>query len=216
MQNDASILSSRIENKKKKKSGRSFNVSIDTNRIVSNDSHVIKKKDDVSKSFSVAELKFLDDFAKSRVCDFAVKKSINLNKILVSFLIITLVFFVVFLGLKNKNLNSELKLSNKNFLENQNEIDKLKMIINESEELKNKADRDFFSNDEDDNNADINNKIIEEKNSDSVVEYTVESGDTLASISKKFYNNLDYKKIAKDNDLRNDNIMVGQKILIYQ
>lgn len=57
------------------------------------------------------------------------------------------------------------------------------------------------------------NEIL--KGQDSYVVYTVQYGDTLSKIAKKY--NTTYQKIAKDNGIKDPNkIYVGQKLKIYQ
>ena len=56
-----------------------------------------------------------------------------------------------------------------------------------------------------------NNQVAEKK----LREYIVQPGDTLSSISKKFYGNSNsYQKIMDQNKLLNDNLVEGQKLII--
>lgn len=147
--------------------------------------------------------------------DFA-SKSRKHNKtrgILYSLILIVCLGTIIFFGYKIRLLNKKIYLMQMAVSEYEMTKQKLESITAENKNMKTMI--------EDLNNREINN--VQSLNQDKTVTakenitraYIVQNGDTLSSISKKFYGNSNlYTKIIEKNKLASENLSEGQKLLI--
>ena len=175
---------------------------------VSDKSVAKKYDDDEASEFSTSKKEidsFFGDMSEAQDFDFGVKNHkkvkvgfgrIFLNSLIIIFSCITVVLLYK-IKVLNKNLKKQLELA---LSENEN----MKKII---EELGNQN-----NNTSQENITQTQNLVVSENN---IKKYIVQRGDTLSSISQKFYGNKNsYNKIIDTNHLSSENLSEGQELII--
>ncbi len=161
---------------------------------------------------------FFDDMSESQDFDFGVKNhkkvKISFGKIFLNSLIIIFLCITVVLLYKIKVLNKNIDLMALEISENKNIKKQLEIALSENENMKKIIEElgNQNNNTSQENIAQTQNLIAAENN---IKKYIVQRGDTLSSISQKFYGNKNsYHKIIDANRLSSENLKEGQELII--
>lgn len=147
--------------------------------------------------------------------DFASKnrKHNKIRGILYSIILIVCLGTIIFFAYKIKLLNKKIYLMQMTVSEYEMTKQKLELITAENKNMKTMIED--LSNREIDNTQSHNQDKTVPTEKNIPKEYVVQKGDTLSSISKKFYGNSNlYTKIIEKNKLASENLSEGQKLLI--
>ncbi len=171
-----------------------------------------------------AASEFLNDIKNSNEAfdyDYMRPKS-SLGKIFIASLFIIFLCIIAALIIKIDSLNNQIAEVKMKEADNSQAKQKLQEVLIENENMK-KMIEDLSNNQVTNENAGENEtepqEVQTEKNNSVIVpsetKYVVQKGDTLSSISKKFYGTTNlYNKIAQKNNLKNENLSEGQKLII--
>ena len=161
---------------------------------------------------------FFDDISESQDFDFGIKKHKKINrsfgKIFLNLLLVVFLCVTVVLLYKIKLLNKNIDLMKLEIRENKNIKKQLELAFSENENMK-KIIEDLGNQNNNINQVDMpqtQNLTLAENN---IKKYIVQRGDTLSSISQKFYGNKNsYHKIIDTNHLSSENLSEGQELII--
>lgn len=180
---------------------------------------------------SVAESEFLNGIHdKHDVFDYDYTRPKNfIGKVFVASLFVVFLCIIAALIFKIDSLNNQIADMKSQVEENAQAKETLQKTLIENENMKkmiedlsNKKEDENESQDEsqheENNSSDEQNKQNETATAENKdTEYVVQKGDTLSSISKKFYGNSNsYNKIIERNKLSSENLSENQKLIIPQ
>lgn len=168
-----------------------------------------QKKINVKKRVrSNAENEFLNNFNTRNFDSNYTKPKSSFFKLFVSFLFVLFLCVITLLIFKINSLNKQIIELKSHIEENAQANEKLQTVLIENENLK-KIIEDF-------NNPETEPEpSVPPEDESKETEYIVQAGDTLSSISKKFYGSTNfYNKIIEKNNLTNENLHVNQKLII--
>ena len=161
---------------------------------------------------------FFDDMSETQSFDFGVKNhkkvKISFGKIFLNSLVIVFLCITVVLLYKIKVLNKNIDLMALEINENKNIKKQLEMALSENENMKKIIEElgNQNNNTSQENITQTQNLVAAENN---IKKYIVQRGDTLSSISQKFYGNENsYHKIIDTNHLSSENLSEGQELVI--
>ena len=185
------------------------------------DESVAKKDNDKSSEFLTSKKEiesFFDDMSESQDFDFGVKNhkkvKIGFGKIFLNSLTIIFLCITVVLLYKIKLLNKNIDLMALEINENKNIKKQLELALSENENMKKIIEElgNQNNNVSQENITQTQNLVVAENN---IKKYIVQRGDTLSSISQKFYGNENsYNKIIETNHLSSENLSEGQELVI--
>lgn len=185
------------------------------------DENVIEKDKNGESEFLAGKKEidsFFDDMSEAQGFDFGVKNhkkvKIGFGKIFLNSLIIIFLCITVVLLYKIKALNKNIDLMALEISENKNIKKQLEMALSENENMKKIIEElgNQNNNTSQENITQTQNLVVAENN---MKKYIVQRGDTLSSISQKFYGNRNsYNKIIDTNHLSSENLSEGQELII--
>ena len=161
---------------------------------------------------------FFDDMSETQSFDFGVKNhkkvKISFGKIFLNSLVIVFLCITVVLLYKIKVLNKNIDLMALEINEHKNIKKQLEIALSENENMKKIIEElgNQNNNTSQENITQTQNLVAAENN---IKKYIVQRGDTLSSISQKFYGNENsYHKIIDTNHLSSENLSEGQELVI--
>ena len=181
------------------------------------DESIIESEISTSKS---KEDSFFDDISETQSFDFGIKNhkkvKSRFGKVFFNSLTVVFLCITVLLMYKIKLLNKNIDLMELEIKENKNVKKRLEIALNENESMKKIIEE--LGNQNGDyvqkNMSQTQNLTVAENN---IKKYIVQRGDTLSSISQKFYGNKNaYSKIIDNNHLANENLSEGQELIISE
>ena len=188
---------------------------------VSDKSVAKKYDDDEASEFSTSKKEidsFFDDMSEAQDFDFGVKNhkkvKVGFGRIFLNSLIIIFSCITVVLLYKIKVLNKNIDLMALEISENKNLKKQLELALSENENMKKIIEElgNQNNNTSQENITQTQNLVVSENN---IKKYIVQRGDTLSSISQKFYGNKNsYNKIIDTNHLSSENLSEGQELII--
>lgn len=171
-----------------------------------------------------AASEFLNDIKDSNEAfdyDYTRPKS-SIGKLFIATLFIVFLCIIAALVFKINFLNNQIEEIKMTAQDNSQAKQKLQEVLIENENMK-KMIEDLSNNQVASENSEEKEIEVEKPKDEpktvssapSQTEYIVQTGDTLSSISKKFYGTTNlYNKIMEKNNLKSENLSEGQKLII--